>query len=407
LFFIKEKMQKSYYNPKFISGQPPSTSGGGGGTGDIVLDDVENVQVDKLAVFSTVGAKRLKTTSTSLADLAQATDLLTKSGGNIVGNSTSGTSIASAVNNVILGTSCATSLTSGTDNVVIGSLSAQNLTASQNICIGRVAGVNLTSGENNICVGVGSGGGGSVSTTNSVFLGRDAVGSNNTNQTAIGFNARATTDNEMVLGGNAITHIRNSGVATCDLGTSTNPFKNLYITGGLQTSSSATASSVTSNIDFYNLSVADMRASITALGGTNRCYGKTAQYKAGSNLLAGRLVALQDQSTDTNIDLRVVYCQTGSETSASVCPIGITQGDALTGEKVTVCIEGYTSCIMQNSDSSPERGSQVMYDANDGRLLSNSTGGSDEGRVGFMAQSDSFSANDPALIFIRCWFQPY
>ena len=88
-------------------------------------------------------------------------------------------------------------------------------------------------------------------------------------------------------------------------------------------------------------------------------------------------------------------------------PIGITQGDALTGEKVTVCTEGYTSCIMQNSDFSPERSSQVMYDSNDGRLLSNSTGGSDEARVGFMAQSDSFSANDPALIFIRCWFQPY
>ena len=118
---------------------------------------------------------------------------------------------------------------------------------------------------------------------------------------------------------------------------------------------------------------------ITSLGGTNRCYGKTAQYNAGANLLAGRLVALQDQSTDTNIDLRVVYCSTGSETSASVCPIGKTQGNALLGEKITVCTEGYTSCIMQNSDS------QVTYDANDGRLLSNNTGGSDEGRCGYMS----------------------
>ena len=151
-----------------------------------------------------------------------------------------------------------------------------------------------------------------------------------------------------------------------------------------------------------------MRASISALGGTlNRCYGRTAQYKAGANLLAGRLVALQDQSTDTNIDLRVVYCQTGTETSASVCPIGITQNDALLGEKITICTEGYTSCIMQNSDSSPERGSQVMYYATDGRLISNTSAGGNEVRVGFLAQSDSFSVNDPALVYIRCWYQPY
>jgi hypothetical protein len=286
-------------------------------------------------------------------------------------------------------------------------LAAPNLTASQNICIGRVAAVNLDSGENNIFLGVGSGGGAAVSTTNSVFLGRDAVGSNNTNQTAIGYQAQATVDNEMVLGGNTLTHIRSSGAGTCDLGTSTYPFKDLYMTGSLSSTASSSSSTIVSNIDFYNLSVADMRSSITSLGGMNRCYGRTCQYKAGANLLAGRLVSLQDQSTDTNIDLRVVYCQSGTETSASVCPIGITQNDALLGEKITVCTEGYTTCIMQNSDSTPERGSQVMYDANDGRLLSNSSGGSDEARCGFMAQSDGFSTNDPALVHIRCWFQPY
>ena len=400
---------KIVYYPKSLSGGSSSDSGGsggGGGTGDMVLDDVENIQVDNLAVFSTVGAKRLKTTTTSITDLAKANDLLTKSGGNIIGNNSSGTSLAAGLNNVILGNNSSNSLAGGNDNVVIGSIAANSLTGNQNICIGRVAGVNLDSGTDNVMIGTASGGGGCVTTTNSVFLGLGATGSNKTNQTAIGYNAQATTDNEKVLGGNALNHIRNSGVGTCDLGTPVHPFKNLYITGGLQTTSSSSASSVTSNIDFYNLSVASMRTSITALGGTNRCYGKTAQFTAGSNLLAGRLVSLQDQTSDTT-DLRVVYCQTGSETSASVCPIGITQGDALTGEKVTVCTEGYTSCIMQNSDSSPERGSQVMYDATDGRLLSNSTGGSDEGRVGYMAQSDSFSANDPALVYIRCWFQPY
>ena len=151
------------------------------------LGDPANVQVDNLAVFSTTGQKRLKTTTASLSDLAQIEDsstssstvwssdktndeLLTETGGNIIGNSTSGTAITSAVNNVILGSNCATSLASGNDNVVIGSLAAPNLTTSQNIAIGRVAAVNLATGTNNVFLGVGSGGGGGVSTTNSVFL---------------------------------------------------------------------------------------------------------------------------------------------------------------------------------------------------------------------------------------------
>ena len=209
-----------------------------------------------------------------------------------------------------------------------------------------------------ITYALGSGGGAVVSSTNSVFLGRDAVGSNNTNQISIGYQASASADNEMVLGGNALTYIRNSGAGTCDLGAPAHPFKNLYITG---------VYSQFSDFQHWLLQpVADMWASITALGGTNRCHGKTAQYKAGTTLLAGRLVSLQDQTSDTT-DLRVGYCQTGTETSASVCPVGVT---LLTVEKVTVCTECYTSCIMQNSDSSPERGSQVMYDATDGRLLS-------------------------------------
>ena len=38
-------------------------------------------------------------------------------------------------------------------------------------------------------------------------------------------------------------------------------------------------------------------------------------------------------------------------------------------------------------------------DSTDGRLLSNSSTGDNEARVGFMAQSDPFSSNCPALIY--------
>ena len=73
---------KLIYFPKNTDGSSSSDSssgGGSGGSGDITLDDPQNVQVDNLAVFSANGAKRLKTTTTSIADLAQANDLLTKS----------------------------------------------------------------------------------------------------------------------------------------------------------------------------------------------------------------------------------------------------------------------------------------------------------------------------------------
>jgi hypothetical protein len=105
LFNKKQSLKKPWYNTRCISCQAPTIAeSGGGGMGDVVLDDVENVVVDRLAIFSTNGAKRLKTTTTTIADLAQIEDnttsstavrsssktndeLLSKSGGNIAGNS--------------------------------------------------------------------------------------------------------------------------------------------------------------------------------------------------------------------------------------------------------------------------------------------------------------------------------
>ena len=60
---------------KFISGQAPTTAGSGGAVGDVTLNDPQNVVVDRLAVFSANGAERLRTTTTTIADLAQINDL--------------------------------------------------------------------------------------------------------------------------------------------------------------------------------------------------------------------------------------------------------------------------------------------------------------------------------------------
>lgn len=163
--------------------------------------------------------------------------------------------------------------------------------------------------------------------------------------------------------------------------------------------------------DYSDIYPSDMLAPITVNGGINKCWGQKVIYLAGGDLLAGRVVSLQDQAvgTDDTQYLKVGYIVDSSETYPSVCPIGITQHDCLAGEKIVVCTLGYTTAISYNSDSTPERGSQVMSATTSaqGKVYLNNTGGSNEGRMGFVAQSNAVSANGPVLIYFSGWYQPY
>jgi hypothetical protein len=175
-----------------------------------------------------------------------------------------------------------------------------------------------------------------------------------------------------------------------------------------------TASSILTNINMStaNMTPASMRAVITdATGGENKCWGHTAVYVADVDLLAGRVVALADQivGSDNTSLLRVGYLRSATETDPTVCPIGVTQENVLAGEPVTICIHGYTTVICSNTDTSPERGSQVMNGTSDlGRVRINKAGGANEARLGFVAQSDTIAVpNSPCLIYFAGWFQPY
>jgi hypothetical protein len=53
------------------------------------------------------------------------------------------------------------------------------------------------------------------------------------NQIGIGPNVTTEVDNECVIGDESLTHIRNKGNGTCDLGTGTTQFKNIYFSGDL------------------------------------------------------------------------------------------------------------------------------------------------------------------------------
>lgn len=168
-------------------------------------------------------------------------------------------------------------------------------------------------------------------------------------------------------------------------------------------------SNISTVMDYSMLFPAQIRSNISAAtGGTNYCLGKTATYTAGENILAGRVLSLMDASDDT-VSLKVGYLKDEDERSASIYPIGVSQHNCSAGDTIKLCVEGYTTVISYNSDNTPERGSQVMASptASKGKVYINITGSGNEGRLGFMAQSDAIVANSPFLIFYSGWYQPY
>jgi hypothetical protein len=169
-------------------------------------------------------------------------------------------------------------------------------------------------------------------------------------------------------------------------------------------------SKIISTIDYSNLYPKLMLADITVNGGINKCWGRTALYKAGADLLAGRIVSLQDTGRgDDNEDyLTVVYLKNGEEDEASISPLGVTQNNVLAGENVLLCLSGYTTVISENSAFSPKRGSQIISDTgNIGKVRINNLGGNNQARLGYVAQSNSVGTNGPVLIYYSGYFQPY
>jgi hypothetical protein len=192
--------------------------------------------------------------------------------------------------------------------------------------------------------------------------------------------------------------------------------RDLYLSGEIKVADVTPGTSViTSNIDYSpgEMLVSAMRANITAAaGGTNKCWGRTASFYCGTaGLLAGRVVSLADfaSQSDATYNLRIGYCpSSGDEKTPSVCPLGILQNNCPNvGDKAVVCIEGVTTAICGNSDSSPARGSQICAVDTNGTININVTGVGNEARVGFVAQNDSVSTNGVCLIYVRPYYQPY
>lgn len=170
-------------------------------------------------------------------------------------------------------------------------------------------------------------------------------------------------------------------------------------------------STIISHVDYSNMLPANMRSDISFIdGGINRCWGHTATYTAGVDILAGRILSLQDQNvgSDSTQLLKVEYLRNDAEVSPTVCPIGISLFNCLAGQKIDVCILGYTTVVTDNADASPERGSQVMADPNNlGKVRINVNGGGNEARIGFVAQSNPVANNGTLLIYYCGYYQPF
>ena len=151
-----------------------------------------------------------------------------------------------------------------------------------------------------------------------------------------------------------------------------------------------------------------MRAAITSAGtGINRCWGDTVRFRSAvADLRVGRVVSLA-ASGDNDAPLSVGYLALGTETAASVVPIGVTQNTAAAaGDPVDVCVAGLTTAIFQAS--SGFRGAQVIASTtSDGLVRAAIAGTQNEARVGFLVESGSFGPGGAHLIFVQPWYQPY
>jgi hypothetical protein len=165
----------------------------------------------------------------------------------------------------------------------------------------------------------------------------------------------------------------------------------------------------TCHIDYSTMLPTDMLAPITIYGGSNKCWGQTATYKANESLFAGRVVSLADQTvgTDSSHVLKVGYLKVGSAIVPANTPIGITQHNCSAGDDIIVCVRGYTTAITSVADASPERGSVVLAgaDVDLGKIRIGVAPAAVQARVGFCAQSNAVVVGGPVLIHYEGFFQ--
>jgi hypothetical protein len=186
-----------------------------------------------------------------------------KNNNNFYAGTGAGANLTTGTNNVLYGLNAGGSLTTQTDGIGIGNEALKNvggnfnvaiggfsqrfstgeksvsvgwgslfnaISTSQNSCLGHFAGGGLISGSNNVLLGYNvNADGNSNGSTNSVAIGHSANSDGGLNRVVIGSSVIGTKNNQVILGNASAIEIINAGNNTCDLGSTTNQFKELYI----------------------------------------------------------------------------------------------------------------------------------------------------------------------------------
>lgn len=168
----------------------------------------------------------------------------------IIGDNNSGDGLTSgAFGNIIIGRDCANVYnasngtfigenvlgisTNSADSVIIGANSGNIMDngSIKNTSCGESCFLNLTTGTRNTAIGNASGG--LISTgINNTMLGSNTNGSAAlNNQTAIGYQATTNKSNQIMIGNSSVIEMVPNASATVNLGTVTNKWSNLYISG--------------------------------------------------------------------------------------------------------------------------------------------------------------------------------
>jgi hypothetical protein len=192
-----------------------------------------------------------------------------------------------------------------------------------------------------------------------------------------------------------------------DLGGESNHWKDLYLSGSVKRPPAIASVGIsTSHIDYtsQSMTIEFMRSTITnSLGGTNRCWGETATFRAGMDLKAGRVVSLTPTTTDAPWFL-VSYLNGDYEgKKETVYPIGVTQENAIAGTPIKVCTRGFTTAICSDGNNAPKRGAAVFGNdtSSEGRVQINEDYASTSARIGMVAQTESVNDFGAVVIYFN------
>ena len=165
-------------------------------------------------------------------------------GGNILLGNNSGNGLTTGYSNVVVGDGAGRSMTTAQANVIVGSAISGHLidTGNNNVIVGAISGTALTSGGLNTIIGRGAGGT-LVDGNNNTLLGASSgfnLATNVNYSIALGASTQVDTDNTLVIGASIsdITSINNiipGRTQLCDIGSTSREFKDVYISGQLNT----------------------------------------------------------------------------------------------------------------------------------------------------------------------------